>query len=219
MEKQCLGTSRLKFLLSKSNGDSINAIYDSWCQICLRPRSLANWITTTCKRLWQRDWTRMFQSLTLMECSLLQSGGGKGGDHAGKLQVIPALHLLHNRPIFREGRIWKRGGGGQLWMWGWGDSLALYILLRLRNISVPSSTIAQSTYSIYPVYYSVCHLVRIGIPPLPSPASECVYSPPYQRWGGGYTLACGWGGGAIPMTTGSKALHSVYSMRFRKVVH
>ncbi len=66
---------------------------------------------------------------------------------------------------------------------------------------------------LYLEYHNVCPFVRIASPPPPPIPLASVSSPLEPKGGGGEaTLACGWG--EPIMTTGEKALDSVYSVAF-----
>ncbi len=64
----------------------------------------------------------------------------------------------------------------------------------------------------YKEYHSVCPLVRIGTPPPPfSPASVQCPSP-RTKGGRGGSLACGRGGGRVPISTTGEKLCTLPSL-------
>jgi hypothetical protein len=72
----------------------------------------------------------------------------------------------------------------------------------MKREKIDKNTLHHKVH-IYIEHHSVCPLVRIGPPPLLSPASDCVA--PSEAKGGG-TLVRGWGSGGVPIrTTGEKA--------------
>jgi hypothetical protein len=83
---------------------------------------------------------------------------------------------------------------------------SLKAIAQFKRACILSSSLSERCNHEVPIYiehHSICPLVEIGTSPTPLPQAS-VPLPLDQKVGG--TLACGWGGGGVPIpTTGEKA--------------